>query len=245
MLTAGWLYCRLPFGRFHHRNPQVIRLAATLERTPSAVAMKLCNIASLDPAIVRSGRAGLQGASKADRTLWDEMQTDWPAFALAASEATQALGYEDHGAEDDANLAAQSDYTGHERLATRAQRVGQNLFRDAVLSAYNGRCCITGLAVPKLLIASHIVPWHAEPRQRLNPANGLCLSALHDRAFDSGLITIRADWTIAISPAIDHTDDDFWRRAIADYEGHTISLPERFPPREKFLAHHRDVLFQR
>ena len=78
-------------------------------------------------------------------------------------------------------------------MLTRAQRVGQRLFRDAVLTAYNARCCITGLAVYRLLVAGHIMPWREDPSQRLNPANGLCLSALHDRAFDIGLITIRPD----------------------------------------------------
>ena len=174
LLAAGWLYCRLPFGRFHQHNSEVIRFAEAIGRTPSAVAMKLCNLASLDPVITGSGRSGLQGASAADRAMWQEMHSDWPAFALAAKEAVQALGCEAENYGQEPEVA--HDYTGHERSATRAQRVGQSLFRDAVLTAYNARCCMTGLAVPKLLVASHIVPWREAPGQRLNPANGLCLS---------------------------------------------------------------------
>lgn len=238
LLAAGRLYCRLPFGRFHHRNPDVIRFAETIGRTPSAVAMKLCNLASLDPVITESGRSGLQGASAADRSIWQEMQSDWPAFALASKRATEALGY-------DANDSEDADYTGHEHQVTRAQRVGQRLFRDAVLNAYDARCCVTGLAAPCLLVASHIVPWREDPSQRLNPANGLCLSALHDRAFDIGLITVRADWTIAVSSAVDDTAGDFWRQAVADYEGREISLPDRFQPDPAFLAHHRAEIFRR
>ena len=245
LLAAGWLYCRLPFGRFHHRNPDVIRFAETIGRTPSAVAMKLSNLASLDPVITGSGRSGLQGASAADRSIWQEMHADWPAFALAAKEAVEALGCEVDDSQDEPEAALATDYTGHEHLVTRAQRVGQRLFRDAVLTAYNARCCITGLAVPRLLVASHIVPWRENPSQRLNPANGLCLSSLHDKAFDIGLITIRADWTIAISPAIDEAAGDFWQKAVAAYEGRKISLPDRFQPSPQFLAHHRANVFIR
>lgn len=46
---AYYLYCQLPFGKFHHRNPEVMKLATLIGRTPSAVAMKLSNFASLDP----------------------------------------------------------------------------------------------------------------------------------------------------------------------------------------------------
>jgi len=243
LLAAGWLYCRLPFGRFHHRNPEVTQFAETIGRTPSAVAMKLSNLASLDPVITGSGRSGLQGASAADRAIWEEMHSDWPAFALAAKEAVESLGYDATESEDEPETALNTDYTGHEHLVTRAQRVGQRLFRDAVLTAYNARCCITGLAVPSLLVASHIVPWRKDPSQRLNPANGLCLSSLHDRAFDIGLITIRADWTIAISPAVNDAAGDFWHQAVAAYEGREISLPDRFRPNPDFLAHHRANVF--
>jgi len=93
------------------------------------------------------------------------------------------------------------------------------------------------------MVASHIVPWRKDPSQRLNSANGLCLSSLHDRAFDIGLITIRADWTIAISPAVNDAAGDFWHQAVATYEGREISLPDRFRPNPGFLAHHRANVF--
>ena len=243
LLAAGWLYCRLPFGRFHRRNPDVIRFAETIGRTPSAVAMKLSNLASLDPVITGSGRSGLQGASAADRMVWEEMHSDWPAFALAASEATQALGYRVEDGKETTDSSSNQDYTGHEQMITRAQRVGQSLFRNAVLTAYNGRCCITGLAVPKLLVASHIVPWREDPSQRLNPANGLCLSSLHDRAFDIGMITIRPDWTVTVSRTINDDPGDFWHQTIAAYEGRKILLPDRFQPDTEFLARHREEIF--
>src|SRR5207248_3664526 len=79
---------------------------------------------------------------------------------------------------------------GLERECMVRVRVNQHFFRAAVLAAYDYKCCITGLAVPELLVASHIVPWAKDPKQRMNPRNGLCLNALHDRAFDRGLMFI-------------------------------------------------------
>ena len=88
---------------------------------------------------------------------------------------------------------------GEERERIVRERRNQYLFRRNVLSAYGGKCCITGLNVPELLNASHIVPWSENPEQRLNPKNGLCLNALHDRAFDRGLITVLPNGKVKVS----------------------------------------------
>lgn len=66
------LYRRIPFGQFNQRNPEIIALAKSMARTPSSVSMKLCNLASLDPKITRSGRKGLPNASALDRKVWAE-----------------------------------------------------------------------------------------------------------------------------------------------------------------------------
>lgn len=244
LLAAGLLYCEIPFGRFHQHNPEIIRAAEAMDRTPSALAMKLCNLASLDPVITGSGRAGLAGASAADRAIWEEMNADWPAFAAAAEESARAVGILSQSGDEVAEPDVEPDYTGRERAATRLERVGQNLFREAVLTAYDHRCCITGLDVPRMLIASHIVPWRDDPGNRLNPSNGLCLSVLHDRAFDIGLITIREDWTVAVSPTLGGERSEFWVRAIDAYEGQAITLPDKFQPSREYLAHHRAHIFQ-
>lgn len=243
LLVAGLLYCRIPFGRFHHHNPEIIEAAAAMERTPSAVAMKLSNLASFDPVITGSGRSGLAGASAADRALWEEMHTDWPAFAVAAQEAVESIGLGRSEQSQAAQPDRDPDYTGQVRTATRSERVGQDLFRIAVLTAYEHRCCITGLAVPKLLVASHIVPWREDPGNRLNPANGLCLSCLHDRAFDIGLITVREDFTVAVSEQVEGDSGEFWSRAVKAFEGKKIALPDKFPPNTEFLARHRAEVF--
>jgi hypothetical protein len=66
------LYGRIPFGLMHQHNLDVTALAKTIGRTPSAVAMKLGNFASLDPKITQTGRKGLNQASALDRRVWAE-----------------------------------------------------------------------------------------------------------------------------------------------------------------------------
>jgi predicted restriction endonuclease len=204
--------------------------------------MKMGNIASLDPAITSTGRSGLGHGSAAEKLLWDEMQSDWEHFAAEAYEATLSFGGSAARELDDTVVRA--DHTGTDRLAEVKVRVGQAFFRRAVLSAYNYRCCITGLAVPQLLVASHIVPWGVDPQNRLNPRNGLCLSALHDRAFDAGIISIAEDFTILISPRFRNEADPFFAATFAPYDKKPINLPERFRPSDAFLAIHRESVFQ-
>jgi len=85
-----------------------------------------------------------------------------------------------------------------EEFATVKVRRSQQFFRQMILNAFDSRCCVSGLPVRELLVASHIVPWSAFPNERLNPQNGClrtatCLSRLHDGAFDAGLITFDSD----------------------------------------------------
>ncbi len=209
--------------------------------------MKLGNIASLDPAITTTGRRGLPNPSANDRKMWAEMQEDWEAFAVETWRAVEAVQPDT----DDLklqNLAqpepnSQGDLGG-ERLATTRARIGQDFFRCALLSAYRGRCCITGLVTPELLIASHIVPWRADRANRVNPRNGLLLSALHDRAFDSGLITIANDMTVRVGSGLANEGDSFFAEAIGAYDGRPIELAEKFQPEREFLDYHRDEVFR-
>lgn len=81
-------------------------------------------------------------------------------------------------------------YGPTETVASVRVRRRQQFFRQTVLNSYGVRCCISGINVPCLLVASHIMPWRDFPKERLDPRNGLCLSSLHDAAFDAGLITL-------------------------------------------------------
>ena len=247
LIVALKLYCEMPFGKMHSRNPEIVRYAKLIDRTPSALAMKLTNFASLDPEIRSTGRKGLGGASKADRQIWEEMTSDWDH--LATEIARVGLLYAgvnppDEG-QDTPKPAAQS-YVGGTRTALVEARVGQDFFRRSVLSAYGFRCCITGLAVPELLVASHIVPWRDDPSNRLNPRNGLCLSAIHDRAFDIGLITFSDDLCLLLSSRIHRSGaDSYFGSSFRSFVGKAINPPEKLAPDPGFLKHHRENIFRR
>lgn len=167
LIVAYNLYCKLPFGRLHNRNPEIISL----------------DISDLPP--------------------------------------------------------------GMEREAIVRTRVNQGFFRSTILAAYNSKCCITGLAIPEFLNASHIVPWAIDPKNCVNPQNGLCLNAIHDRAFDRGLLTITPDYRVKLSPSLKTIQDD---EAIANllfrYDGHVIDLPGKFLPDVRFIEYHNLYVFR-
>ena len=237
------LNCRLPFGRLHSRNPDIVAMAEAISRTPAALAMKLTNIASLDPEITATGRRGLTGASAADREMWHEMHDDWESFAVESERAMTAAKADVEPlqplTEDDPDRPV-----GEDRAVITTARVGQDFFRRAVLSAYNERCCITGLSIPSLLNASHIVPWRHDKANRVNPRNGLLLSALHDKAFDSELITVSDDMTVKVSNNYAQINDQYFSETIQHYHGRAINLPEKFAPSRVFLSYHREHIFQ-
>ena len=244
LLVAFALYCRLPFGRLHRRNPEIIQFANSMGRSPSALAMKLTNIASMDPAITSTGRSGLANASAADRRMWKEMHNDWEMFAMESEQAVLDITEAETVTPptDDAGEGEWDDRIGEDRAVETTVRVGQKFFRAAVLSAYREQCCITGLSLPTLLVASHIIPWSHDKRNRMNPRNGLLLSALHDKAFDAGIITLNDDMTIRVSRVV--KDNAFFSSSIASYHGHPISLPEKFGSDREFLRYHREHIFQ-
>jgi putative restriction endonuclease len=83
------------------------------------------------------------------------------------------------------------------------QRIGQDVFRDALMDYWGGRCPMTGITEPGLLRASHILPWaDCTDAQRLDVHNGLLLSALWDAAFDRGLISFADDGTVLANPQL-------------------------------------------
>ena len=243
---AFHLYCQLPFGRLHSRNPEIIELSRLIGRTPSAVAMKLVNFASLDPAITSTGRNGLGNASAVDREVWGEVHADWEGLAFECQQLRDQLGQGEVPAGERSEYEEDlmpDDFVGETRPVVTEQRIKQSFFRKAVLSSYRGRCCMSGLSEPRLLIASHIVPWSKDKANRLNPSNGLCLSAIHDRAFDKGLITLTTDWRVVVSDVLRRHDEPFVNQVLQSLEGKQIELPQRFLPEQAFLLRHRKEVF--
>jgi HNH endonuclease len=94
--------------------------------------------------------------------------------------------------------------TEAERLVI--QRIGQDVFRNALMDYWGGRCPLTGITDPALLRASHIIPWSdCDDAQRLDVHNGLLLSALWDAAFDCGLVSFADSGSVLASSKLSET----------------------------------------
>jgi putative restriction endonuclease len=131
-----------------------------------------------------------------------------------------------------------------ERVVTGKQRLHQAFFRDAVISSYNTRCCVTELPIPECLVAGHIIPWGVDERRRADPTNGVCLSATFDRLFDCGLITFNHDLTVCVSKQVLGMKDRAVAESIVARHGQPIVPPVRFYPDPECLRWHREHRFR-
>lgn len=238
------LYHLLPFGRLSQGTPEIKALAALMDRTPSSLAMKLTNFASLDPVIQATGRKGLPNVSNKDRSIW-QWHLDYPEeFRERSERLSKRL-------EDDAEVFAadepvnvQSDIPVTEKSQTVTIRVGQSVFRKMVLENYQSTCCFSGINIPTLLVASHIVPWSVDAQQRLNPRNGLCLSSLHDRAFDQGLWTLNTHGEIQLSERLLRSQSGAVVVNFREYEGKPLRAAHTHAIDDRLMQYHRTHIFK-
>jgi hypothetical protein len=242
LLIAMHLYCQIPFGQMHKSNPTIIAVAEKMGRSPSSLAMKLVNFASLDPVHRARGIKGLRNASRADRAIWEDFNSDWNGATDAA--ASTILSLPPRTPRSEVPLRIPSIET--DRIVQAVARTGQGFFRQAVLSSYGNVCCVTGLTMPELLVASHIIPWKADKQRRLDPTNGLCLSALHDKAFDCGLIAFDDECRLLVGGSMrrESRKHPETGRVFLAFEGERIRMPERFTPDPEALRYHRERIFK-
>lgn len=130
---------------------------------------------------------------------------------------------------------------GEDVIRSVKARINQNVFRKKILEIYNQSCCITGLNIPEVNRASHIIPWAEDDEKRLDPRNGLCLSATYDAAFDRYLISLDDDYRIIISKDItDQYTSESVKKYFISKEGEKIQLPSSYLPHKDYLADHRN-----
>ena len=246
------IYHKLTFGQLHARQPVIVNLAEKMGRGANSLAMKLCNLASLDPVLKLRGIQGLPGASALDRTVWNEFHKDLNEAVPASEEALRQLFGAGEGSvievlpKEGVKLKKDAPQGPTEILATVKQRRGQEFFRDAVLNNFGGRCGVTQLGLRELLVASHILPWGKHEKERLNVRNGLALSRLHDAAFDRGLIAFDENMKLLLSKRLKH---ELPQRAVAKsfaaYAGECLVLPhDATSPDPEFIAEHRKKVFE-
>lgn len=227
------LYLRTPFGLIHRGNPDIVKLANMIGRTPSALSLKMANFAALDPTIHQKGMGNY---SKSDGEIWAEF------FAAPSSFLSQIPNL---NPSYEQNPQKRDDFSYEFREGVDVERTvkarkNQSYFREMLFASYEGKCALTNIAQPELLNASHIKPWAVDTESRLDPRNGILLNALHDRAFDRGLITFEDDLTLIVSK---HLDMPEMSRPF--FEGKSLIRPKRFAPDPAFLAYHRDQEFEK
>lgn len=132
---------------------------------------------------------------------------------------------------------------GKDQIIKTKVRIGQTYYRKMIITLYAGKCCITGLDVPKLLRASHIVGWAEDMDNRMNPENGLCLSGTYDIAFDQHLISFDEDYRMIVGSEIrDYFATAITRDYFKKYEGKKMAMPSKFLPSQELLQRHRELL---
>lgn len=243
LILAFNLYLKLPFGKMHRNTQEIIDLAEIINRTPSAVAMRLTNFASLDPYHQKRGIKGLTGGISICQPIWNEFIGNKEdliyksEILLAKKQNLQIENKYSDLLEDTKDLIGKTK----ERLVKT--RVNQSVFRQIILSSYSNKCAISGINIPEFLVASHIIPWSENVDERLNPSNGICLSNLYDKAFDKGFIGIMNDYTIILSEKLKAYSSENYYLNFFNIGGRKLALPERYLPKKVFLEYHLDTIF--
>jgi putative restriction endonuclease len=245
LVVALNLYLKIPFAKIHYTNPDIIKLAKAIGRTNSSVSMRLSNYAACDPYHSKRGVIGLRNGMSVCLPIWEAFEHNREKL-LYESELILAK-YENTTIEKKFHILFDdiSNLEGKDAERLVKIRVNQNVFRQIVLSNYDGKCAISGIDIPDLLVASHIIPWSISQNERMNPENGICLSALYDKAYDKGMIGINTNLDILLSPILlQKSETHFYHRFFEHLRDFRITRPEKYLPKKEFLDYHLNNIFQ-
>lgn len=246
LILAFNLYLKIPFGKMHSSNKDVIHLANLIGRTPNSIALRLVNFASVDPVLKARGIKGMDGGTKIVQPIWDEFFHNQEELVFLSE---QILAQKENDSIENKYqdvLFDLNDLKGETAIRQVKTRVNQSVFRQMVLANYSTKCAITGIDIPELLLASHIMPWSKNEEHRLNPENGICLSALYDKAFDKGIIGINKNYEVILSTSLKKKKDTvFYKNHFASIDNLKIIEPLKYLPRKEFLEYHLDTIFQK
>jgi putative restriction endonuclease len=246
LILAFNLYLKVPFGKTHSTNKDIINLANLINRTPSSVALRLANFASVDPVLQARGIKGMDGGKKIVQPIWDEFFNNQEELIFLSEQILAQKEKTSIEEKFEEILFDTKDLKGQDIIRAVKMRVNQSVFRQMVLSNYNNKCAITGIDIPELLLASHIIPWSKNEEHRLNPENGICFSALYDKAFDKGLIGINTNHEIIFSDSIKKKKEtEFYNQYFSSLENKKIIVAQKYLPRKEFLEYHLDTIFNK
>lgn len=246
LILAFNLYLKIPFGKTHSTNKDIIHLANLVGRTPSSIALRLANFASVDPALQARGIKGMDGGKKIVQPIWDEFFNNQEELIFLSEQILAQKENISIEKKFEDILFDIKDLKGQDIIRAVKTRVNQSVFRQMVLSNYNNKCAITGIDIPELLLASHIMPWSKNEEHRLNPENGICFSALYDKAFDKGIIGINTNHEIIFSDIIKNKrGTEFYSKYFTQIENQKIIIAQKYLPRKEFLEYHLDTIFNK
>lgn len=248
LILAFNLYLKLPFGKMHKRTPEIIELSEIMGRTVNSVTIRLTNYAACDPFHQGRGVKGMVGGIKQCQPIWDEFFSNQEELIFLSEKILaekQSTTIENKFSE----ILNDIDYQNLNSVSVLRQvkaRVNQSFFRQIVVSNYNNKCAISGIDLPELLVASHIIPWSINEKERLNPENGICFSSLYDKAFDKGLITLSDEYKIIISKDLKKSKgQEFYKDFFQIIENKQIIDPLKYLPKLDFIKYHQDKIFSK
>lgn len=243
-IVAFNVYCKIPFKSSSKTHPIIIKYANLLNRTPSALNMKIGNIGRLDPDLKRQGISGLVHGAKMEEEVWNEFYGNPELLAFESEKIIARLT--NQSIEMSTSIRTDDLPQGRERSVIIKQRVNQSFFRSTVMSAYNFHCCISGVNIAELLEACHIVDWSQDERNRVNPKNGLCMNSFFHKAYDKHLLGITPDMRIVVSEELlqGSTEISFFNY-LKTIDGKKILLPDKFLPQKELLEIHYNKFINR
>ncbi len=245
-ILAFNLYFQTPYGRIHGGNEDIVELSKITGRSLGSVGRKMQNLASLDPVQKARGIKGLSNHSKLDEEIFKEFSNNWEELSFDSQRIKAERKQTTVEREVEIQESKWLNRSGLDVIRSVKTRSGQTFFRNAVLNNFDWQCAISGIDVPELLRASHIVPWSKNIQARVDPSNGLCLSALYDAAFDKGFIGISLDYKILISNKLKKKKAKvYFHEHFGKLEGIGLRAPSKFFINKEFLEHHLDLIFDK
>lgn len=236
-IVAFNIYCKIPFKSSRKTHPTIIKYAKILGRTPSALNMKIGNIGRLDPDLRDRGIIGLTHGAKIEMEVWEEFYGNPELLAYESEKLISK--FSNQSLETLANIRIDDLPDGTERDVIVKQRVNQSFFRSAVMSSYNFTCCVSGVSLPSLLEACHIVDWANDTVNRINPKNGLCMNSFFHKAYDNHLLAITPDMNIVVSDELlSGSKETTFYNYLKELNGKSILIPDKFLPQRELLDIH-------
>lgn len=238
IIIAYALYCITPRSKLNRSNKLIQQIAEGFSHSVSSLVMRMQNFKYIDPAYTAPTNKGLGHVAKIDKKIFEEFKHDWGALSVQAEQLT---GLDLFDADPLQGAKPLSTLTNVNKVSRE-----RHFFRRSVMAAHEYTCCVSGITVPAMLVASHIKPDNKcrTNEERTDPANGLCLNSFYDKAYDQGIITIDPYYKIRVSVRVrEQYPQEACERWLYCLEGKTITLPERFCPEPKYLEYHTDNIF--